>query len=626
MVKVISTPEDPSRAIQEAVAIAGGGRTDITLLHGTTVGTNTLLQRKGARVAFITNKGFEDAIEIGRQARPRLYDLQFQKITPLVPPEMRFGVSGRISKDGAEIAPLDAAELPALVERVKDSGAESIALSLLFSFANPEHERRVAEALRFLQLPMSLSHQILPEFREYERASTVIVNAYLQPLMGKYLCSLAGRMAGARIFVMQSSGGLTSIANASSEPVRTVLSGPAGGVVGATLMAARSREKNIIGFDMGGTSTDVCLVEGEPRTASEAEIEGFPVRVPMLNIHTVGAGGGSLARFDAAGLLRVGPESAGASPGPICYGKGEVPTVTDANLLLGRLQPDGFLGGTFKLDLARTQRLTKAWLKRNRSRMSFEEFAEGVIRIVNANMEKAVRVVSVAKGHDTRRFTLVAFGGAGALHACELAEGCGIRRVLVPYMPGALSAIGILASDLVKDFSRSLMWRFTDAPPKTKLAAEVAQLKQRSNETFASEKWQGSIEHVVSLDLRYQGQGFEINVPLVNAAAAFHREHQRRYGYSHTGREVELVTLRLRSRIANQVRWKEADTSRPEAVRWSQTVCAGKKLRTRVMDRESLGKATLPGPAIFTEYSATIFVPPGWKARRGSGGNLILQK
>src|SRR5579863_8694150 len=343
MLKVFSTPDDPSRAIVEALGKIGCPDS-LTLLHGTTVGTNTLLQRKGARVALVTTAGFEDVIEIGRQARPKLYDFFFDRIEPLVPAELRFGVDERTSSTGEILHGPSQADLQNLAQQVRQKAPQAIAISLLFSFANPQSENAVAAALEEISVPLSISHQILPEFREYERTSTVVVNAYLQPVMEKYLESLerrvragGGQRREANVFVMQSSGGITALNAAAREPVRTVLSGPAGGVVGAAAMARRSGYERIISFDMGGTSTDVALVEGKARLSGQSEIAGLPVGVPMLDIHTVGAGGGSIARFDAAGALRVGPESAGADPGPICYGRGTQPTVTDANLILGRL-------------------------------------------------------------------------------------------------------------------------------------------------------------------------------------------------------------------------------------------------------------------------------------------------
>ncbi len=482
MTKVFSTPDDPSQAIAEAL-LATNSSVAIVLLHGTTVGTNTLLQRTGAKVAFVTTAGFEDIIEIGRQNRPKLYDLMFERVPPLVVPDMRFGLAERVAPEGKILLRPLSEDLRALARDVHASGAEAIAVSTLFSFANSENERVIGRVLEELGLPLSLSHIILPEFREYERASTVVVNAYLQPVMQGYLQRLDTRLrrdsgkTKSRVFVMQSSGGITSLESASRQPVRTVLSGPAGGVVGAAAMARHSGFERVITFDMGGTSTDVALVVGDPKPGNEAEIAGLPVRVPMLDIHTVGAGGGSLARFDAGGALRVGPESAGAVPGPICYGSGTQPTVTDANLLLGRLQPDKFLGGTCSLDRERTRAVTSEWLKQQGVRMSLEQFADGVIRVVNANMERALRVVSIERGYDPREFVLVAFGGAGGLHACDLAQALGIPRLLVPAMPGALSAYGILASDIVRDYSRTVVLSMGSKPPTANIRRQLEALE-----------------------------------------------------------------------------------------------------------------------------------------------------
>src|SRR5438309_7258551 len=545
-----STPVDPSQAIAEAVAKISSSRSGATVLHGTTVGTNTLLQRKGARVAFVTTTGFEDSIEIGRQHRPRLYDFFFEKDPPLAPSELRFGVEERVSAEGEILRAPQAAALAALVGRITAQQPEAIALSLLFSFVNPQNEKQVAQALEKTGVPLSISHQILPEFREFERASTVLVNAYLQPVMQKYLRGLQRRVQG-RIFVMQSSGGITALETAASEPVRTVLSGPAGGVVGASALARRSGFEKIISFDMGGTSSDVALVDGAASTTNEAEVAGLPVRVPILDIHTVGAGGGSLARFDAGGALRVGPESAGADPGPICYGRGLRPTVTDANLLLGRLPADQFLGGDFKLDLQRAQKLTQQWLKEQGSRLPVEDFAAGVVRVVNANMEKAIRVVSIERGYDSRHFSLVAFGGAGAMHACELAQALRIPRVLVPAYPGALSALGILLSDVVKDPSRTVLMRVRE-PPGKKLDRLYAELQRNISSELEREGWKGKVIFEKSADLRYRGQGYELNLSFgSDLLERFHAEHHRRYGYSSPQREVEIVTVRMRGRVAS---------------------------------------------------------------------------
>ncbi len=649
LLKVFSTPADPSRAILQALEKIAPNAF-VTLLHGTTVGTNTLLQRKGARVALVTTAGFEDAIEIGRQARPKLYDLFFDRIEPLVPADLRFGLNERTASDGEILQAPSRQDLQSLVDKLCEKHPDAIAISLLFAFANPGTENAAARALKKLGLPLSVSHQILPEFREYERTSTVVVNAYLQPVMQRYLESLEHRAQGSRrssatrsrIFVMQSSGGITSLGSAAREPVRTVFSGPAGGIVGAAAMARRSGFDRIISFDMGGTSTDVALVDREIRAGSQAEIAGLPVGVPMLDIHTVGAGGGSIARFDAAGALRVGPESAGADPGPICYGRGTQPTVSDANLLLGRLQPQCFLGGDFTLDLERTRRLVSDWLKQQAPRLTLEQFATGVIRVVNSTMEKAIRVVSIERGYDPREFTLVAFGGAGGLHACELAEALSIPCVMIPALPGALSAFGILVSDIVKDYSRTVLWRVAAKLPKERLEQEFATLRRRAEADFRDEGWNGKIMHLRSVDVRYHGQGFELSIPYTrNLIRDFRREHQRRYGHSYPERAVELVTVRLRSTIKSSQARAAAGTrhvgtaapGRPGRAKpggalleYAPVRFAGKQLSAPIHARDSLiiGRK-YSGPAVVTEYSATTVAPPGWRFWLDKWGNLLIE-
>jgi N-methylhydantoinase A len=687
MLKVFSTPADPSQAIAEALSKIVLDLNFI-LLHGTTVGTNTLLERKGARTALVTTAGFEDAIEIGRQARPKLYDFFFDRIEPLVPKDRRFGIQERTAADGEILTAPTPEELSKLAAQLTAAHPQSLAISLLFSFANPKSEQAVAEALSALKLPLSISHQILPEFREYERTSTVVINAYLQPVMQSYLENLEASFpttsnphvaAGAspaqvwatnqvgervesanlekpqrigaalqppkrtrasapespRVFVMQSSGGITALSTAAREPVRTVLSGPAGGVVGAAAAARASGYKNIIAFDMGGTSTDVSLVEGEIQLATDAHIADLPISVPMLDIHTVGAGGGSLARFDAAGVLRVGPESAGADPGPICYGRGLQPTVTDANLLLGRLQPANFLDGNFTLDLDRTRRVTQEWLKKNQSQLPLDKFAAGVIRVVNATMEKAIRVVSIERGRDPRHFALVAFGGAGGLHACALAEALNIPTVILPTFPGALSALGILASNVVKDYSRTVLWRVSRKSPQDKLQREFAALEKNATQDFRRENWQGRVHYARSVDLRYRGQGYELNLPLTRKLLRdFEQEHHRRYGYVHPNREIEIVTVRLRATVkstttghvgtgtpARSGRAKLGGISSPEAAVLFDT----RKLKAKIYSRDQLHPSKkYSGPAIITEYSATTVIPPGKCCYLDEPSNLII--
>src|SRR5580658_3440025 len=476
ILKLPSTPGNPAQAIANALEkiLAGASPADcreLDLLCGTTVGTNALLERRGGRVALVTTAGFEDVLEIGRQARPSLYDFFVERPEPLVPRERRFGARERFGADGRVVARLSPGEVARVVRRVRASRADSVAVCLLFSFLRPEHERLLARSLRRAGYAVSVSHEILPEFREFERTSTTVVNAYLAPVMTRYLEEIerdarravatknqsGGRRGGARVRVMQSSGGILSARVAAREPVRTVLSGPAGGVLGAGQVARDAGYQRVISFDMGGTSTDVSLIEGTLHTSNESTVAGLPVAVPMLEIHTVGAGGGSIARFDRAGGLRVGPEIAGADPGPICYGRGELPTVTDAHLVLGRLGSEGLLGGDFVLDEQRTRDYMQRAIRRERGIRFVEQFAQGILDVVEATMEKAIRVISIERGRDPRDYTLVAFGGGGGLHACTLAASLSIPRVLIPKFPGALSALGILRADVVKDLSQTVL-------------------------------------------------------------------------------------------------------------------------------------------------------------------------
>ena len=638
ILKVFSTPHDPSEAIAKAVErIVGDSEANVVVLHGTTVGTNALLQRKGARTALVTTAGFEDAIEIGRQARPKLYDLNVTRIEPLVGRALRFGVAERVRPDGLVERQPSADDLHELRSRVQSSGAESVAICLLFSFANPQNEAAVERELKSLGVPLALSSLILPEFREYERMSTVAVNAYLQPLMQSYLQSLRSRLSVGRptkIYVMQSSGGITPLETAATQPVRTVLSGPAGGVVGALGMGRGAGFDHIVSFDMGGTSTDVALLEGRLQVTAEAEVAGLPVCVPMLNIHTVGAGGGSLARIDSGGALRVGPESAGADPGPICYGKGTQPTVTDANLLLGRLRPENFLGGEFRLDLDRTRALFREWIGKQNLAWSPEELATGIVRVVNATMEKAIRVVSIEQGYDPRDFSVLSFGGAGALHACELAAALSMPQVIVPPAPGALSAYGILVSDVVKDFSRTtpmLLSKERFSETAQNIGRLLGELEDEARSRYKVEGWKGRPHIESSVDLRYQGQGYELRVPWRRSPELlndFHVAHQRRFGYQHPGKQVELVTLRVRASLA-QPEWEVGSLKVPRRQKTklglANVFFGGRLLNTGVLERETLTPGfSAAGPLIVTEYTATTVVPPGWWFSVSRSGALLI--
>jgi N-methylhydantoinase A len=628
VLKVFSTPHDPGAAVLNGLKQIAAGP-EVVVRHGTTVGTNAMLERKGARVAFVTTKGFEDTIAIGRQARPKLYDWFQPAPECLVLEGLRFGITERTSAECEVIRGVDVAELDSLVDRIKNAAVDAVALSLLFSFANSKNESEVAAALEQLGLPLSVSHRILPEFREYERASTVVANAYLAPKMGMYLTNLAeGVVSGyerARLEVMQSSGGIISAKLAAAEPVRSVLSGPAGGVIGAYKLATLAGFDRIIGFDMGGTSTDVCLVDasaGGLHISNESVVSGIPIGVPMLDIHTAGAGGGSIARFDAGGMLRVGPESAGSIPGPICFGRGQQPTVTDANLALGRLDTERFLGGSVKLDRERMM----CWMDKTKGSITtVDDFAAGILQVIETSMAKAIRVISVERGYDPRDFTLVAFGGGGPLHACSLAHTLRVPRVLVPALPGALSAVGILLADTMREYSRTVM-----LPINAAFEDVFCELEKLGTEEFRAENLTG--QSFRSVDVRYRGQGYELNVPFGSEMAAqFHDLHQRRYGFANETRPLEVVNVRVRMVSAAEAftpvvqPLHEGDGSHA-LIDTRQVYFDGSFQETRVYDRELLRPGdTFAGPAIVSEYSSATVLPLDDVLRVDGLGNLVIE-
>jgi N-methylhydantoinase A len=659
--KVPSTPHNPAEAILSGLSriLQQAGGTSFEVVHGTTVATNALLERKGARTALITTEGFQDVIEIGRQARPDLYNLMVTRPVALVPRELRFGVVERVGPDGSIITPLDEESLAGVIHKVSTSKPriESVAVCLLFSFADPEHERLIARALEGVGVPVSLSHRILPEYREYERTSTVVINAYLVPLMSRYLRALGEglksvvgsplsgidrrgannkrRATGHGLRVMQSNGGSVSAATAAVEPVRAILSGPAGGVVGAVRLCAAAGIRDIITFDMGGTSTDVALCRGEARTTNEALVAGLPVAVPVIDIHTVGAGGGSIARVDAAGSLRVGPESAGADPGPACYGRGEEATVTDANLVLGRFGAASLLGGEMPIDAERA-RMVLARLASEMSRFSdrpvtAERAALGVIRVANANMEAALRVVSIERGQDPRLFTLVSFGGAGGLHVCELAAALRVPRVIVPRSPGTLSALGVLLGDVVKDYSRTVMLsgaRFD----RRAVERAFGELERQAAGDLREEGFgKETMKLTRSVAMRYIGQSFEIGVPWGKRFdSAFHAAHRERYGYCDRSRPTEIVSLRVRATgITDKPRLRRTTSADPHRATPSHTATVWlteKPARIPVYARDDLASgSTLRGPAIVTEYSSTTLIPPSWLAVVDPWRNLVIR-
>lgn len=654
--KLPSTPADPS------VAITNGLRRILKLtapenfevIHGTTVGTNALLQRRGARIALVTTKGFEDVLVIGRQARPELYNLDAVRPPPLVPDNLRLGLQERVTAAGEVLEALDDLQLKTLVEKLRKGRVEAVAVSLLFSFAHPQHELAVAAALAPLNVPLSISHQILPEYREYERTSTVTINAYLQPLMGKYLSRLQqptliqpaarkkqkpktkDQRPGFILRVMQSSGGSISAAAAANEPVRTILSGPAGGIVGALQVARSAGFANIISFDMGGTSTDVALCERDgPRTTNEAVVAGLPVAVSVLDIHTVGAGGGSIARVDEGGSLRVGPESAGADPGPACYGRSSLPTVTDAHVVLGHFAGGGLLGGEFGLDEARADaaisQLAKAMSVAAGREIQATAAAQGIVSVVNFNMERALRRISVERGYDPRDFSLVPFGGAGGLHAVDLARALGIPHVIVPRSPGALSAIGVVAANVVSDQSQTVMLKL-GRDTEAKLAAAFRKMETAARAKLRQEGFRDKCQrHERSVAMRYEGQSFEleINVPSGDLAASFHRAHKTRYGYAEEKNPIEIVTVRLRSSglvEQRKERPQRVSVKSVEASEYTSAYFDGKKSRIGIYEREEFRAGMkLRAPCIVREYSATTLIPAGARASVDGHGNLIVE-
>ncbi len=651
--KLPSTPAQPEQAILQGLArvLDELGQPDaLDLVHGTTVATNALLERKGARTALVTTAGFEDVLEIGRQARPDLYNLAVTRPAPLVPAALRFGVNERIAADGAVLEPLKPAQLKQLAQRLKRANVESIAICLLFGFAHPDHEKQIAAALAPLGLPISVAHEILPEYREYERTTTVAINAYLAPKVSQYLNRLTDSLKTPHsafrtphsLRIMQSSGGSISAEVAAREPVRTILSGPAGGAIAASVVGARAGFNDLLTFDMGGTSTDVALIAGQPRTTREAQLTGLPIAVPTLDIHTVGAGGGSLATVDAGGALRVGPQSAGADPGPACYGKGTQATVTDANCVLGRFADAGLLNGAMPLDAARAanalDELAEAMNVFATKRVTRTQAALGVLRVANANMERALRLVSIERGYDPRRFTLVSFGGAGGLHAVALAEALRIPRILIPSHPGAFSALGVLLADVVKDYAQTVMLTVESSEKLPRLINEAfAALTQQAQRDLRAEGFTTKqIQLQRLLALRYRGQSFDLELPatpqvMPNLMNDFHRAHQERYGHSDATRAVEIVSVRLRAvgltdkpALPRAARVKRHTA---KAHRFAQVVLTAKPVRLPVFNRAELAPgARCEGACLILEYGSTTLVTAEWQATVDADYNLIISR
>jgi len=642
--KIASTPDDPSRAILAGLnALVPHGALAF-LAHGTTVGTNALIQRRGGRVALITTAGFKDLLEIGRQTRPKIYDLKADHPQPLVPRERRFEVAERIGPDGKVIRPLGDADVQRVVAQVGHSRAESVAVCFLFSFLNPSHEQWIGRALRAAlpHVEVSLSSEVQPEFREYERLSTTVLNAFLQPVVSRYLAHLEDAIAShapnATIGVCQSSGGLMSAARAAEMPIRTALSGPAAGVVGAVAAGLRAGHRDLITFDMGGTSTDVCLVrDGKAEMTFGRSVAGFPVRLPSIDSHSVGAGGGSIAHIARDGLMRVGPMSAGAVPGPACYGRGGGnATVSDANLILGRL-PELLIGGGMGLDPSLAEAAMAPLAQR--LGLGLRETALGVIRIVNANMMRAIRAVSVERGHDPRDFVLMAFGGAGGLHAVDIAREIGIRAILVPPSPGILCAEGVAASALEENFVGSCRVPIEgDLAPVLSVCAEL---------TTAATQWlikrdaagaKGS--HEIALDMRFVLQNFELAIPIPQGNSppradwlrrAFLDAHQRKYGHHDPTAAIEIVNVRVTARKAGAqppdqtLSVRHVHPPLASAVTRPVWFSADRPVDVPFIERSGLVPGTtLEGPLVVTQFDATTLVPPCSRLCVEADGNIVI--
>jgi N-methylhydantoinase A len=703
-----STPEDPAHAILAGLAELAQTfhvppSTSISdLVHGSTVATNAIIERKGARTALITTRGFRDVLVIGRQDRPKLYDLSPRRDPPLVPDDLRLEATERLDHQGNVLQAIDPAEIETLLDYVQQQGVESLAVCFLYSFVNPAHERLVAEAARRRGIPVSASHEVLPEHREYERTSTTVANAYVAPVMAAYLERLEKGLAkqsasspgvrfepdpreGRRLRIMSSNGGSISPAAAGRLAVRTAVSGPAGGVAGAFALARQAGFDRIITLDMGGTSTDVSLCPGRILERDETSVGGLPVRGPTVDVLSVGAGGGSIACIDAGGALRVGPESAGAEPGPACYGKGDAPTVTDAHVVLGRITPEHFLGGRLPIDRELAARaiagLTDSVVLPSPVRgrgaggegpfhftLSTFHSASAVLRVANANMERALRIVSVERGHDPRDFTLVAFGGAGPLHACDLAEALRIPRVLIPPHPGVLSALGMATAPIVKDLSASVMLRLEppigaeQLPPKgpdARRHTAVAQplrpenhghphltdirtdLAARGRAELQAEGFPlTGLRAETVLDMRYAGQSYELPITTrsldpARFLPAFHRAHRTRFGHSDETRAVEVVNLRLKLILpAPSVHVADGFSlprrtrrSHPDPLAQREVWFNDRAIRTPFYDRASLNPgSTLRGPAVITQMDSTTVLPPGWRGAVDRFANLVLER
>jgi len=626
--KVLSTPDAPEQAILQGVRELGlEGAEDLLIVHGSTVATNAALEGKGVRTAYITNRGFADTLSIGRQNRAQLYELQPKPVAPPVPSELCLETGGRLAADGSILEPLSDEDLEVLRRSLEALRPQAVAINLLFSFLDDRAEKAI-EACVPQGMFVSRASAILPEYREYERGITTWLNAWVGPLVKLYLGRLTAGLPGARISVMQSSGGTIAAGQAGDQAVHMLLSGPAGGLAAARYVAGRAGQGRLLTFDMGGTSTDVAMIDGDLRLTTEGRIGPYPVAVPMVDMHTIGAGGGSIAYLDEGGLLQVGPQSAGAAPGPACYGRGGTePTVTDANLVLGRLRAEAFLGGGMPLDEA-AARAAIASLAGPLG-LGVEETAEGILAIANEHMARALRVMSVQRGVDPRELSLVSFGGAGGLHVCALAEALGMRQAMIPVHGGVLSALGMLVAPRARQLSRTLNLPLADTRASV-IDGALAQLAEQGLPALLSEGVaESEVVPAPSLDLRYQGQSYTLNLPWQGnthgVAEAFHQAHQARYGHAMEDLVVELVNVRLQLRGPEpRVALGTPEATMPASPRWANL--HGIASPVAIYERQELTAGQeIPGPALVTERVSTSFITAGWSCRVDESGTLLLQ-
>jgi N-methylhydantoinase A len=649
--KVSSTPSNPALAVIAGIEkLIEGKNLDPEkvrfLIHGTTVATNALLEHKGAKTALLTTEGFEDVLHIGRQSRPKLYHFRVKRPEPIVPRRLRYGVPERILFTGEVVKPLAEARVEEIVNEIKAKGIHSIAVSLIHAYANPIHEKKIKSVISglFPEAYVTVSAEVLPEFREYERTSTICINAYVMPKVNDYVADLEKRLRGLRVasdlYIMQSNGGVITAETAREMSARTVLSGPAGGALTGVLISQTVERPNVITIDMGGTSADICLIEGgTPNLTTESDIGGYPIKLPMIDINTIGAGGGSVAWVDAGGALQVGPRSAGADPGPVCYGRGGgEPTVTDANAILGRINPAFLLGGEMRLHLTEARRVLEEKIAYPLG-VSLQKAAAGIIAVVNANMIRGIRRVSVERGYDPREFTLVPFGGAGPLHGVELAQALNMREIVVPACPGIASAFGMLSADVRHDFVQTYI-SVSEEAGVVRLVSIFKEMEDQGREQLKREGFSGrSIVLVRSADMRYVRQAYELAVPVKSGVLqkrdvsaiveSFHNLHEKAYGYARKKEAVEFVNLRVvalgklpRFRLSDRTQTPEGAAATGHRKVFFETIACN----TPIYHRDHLGVGQeISGPAVVEQMDSTVVIFPGYQAVTDRYGNLLIK-